>query len=47
LIRYVEESRPKEIYVIHGFVKSFVKQLRRMGFNASELKESQMRIDKC
>ena len=41
LIRYVEESRPKEIYVIHGFVKSFVKQLRRRGFNALELRESQ------
>ena len=38
LIRYVEESRPKEIYVIHGFVKSFVKQLRRRGFNALELR---------
>ncbi|MCD6261351.1 MAG: hypothetical protein J7J28_06185, partial [Thaumarchaeota archaeon] len=32
LIRYVEESRPREIYVVHGFVKSFVKQLRRKGF---------------
>jgi len=41
LIRYVEESRPREIYVIHGFVKSFVKQLRRRGFNALELRESQ------
>jgi len=41
LIRYVEESRPREIYVVHGFVKSFVKQLRRKGFNALELRESQ------
>ena len=47
LIRYVEESKPKEIYVVHGFVESFVKQLRRRGFNALELRESQMRIDKC
>ena len=38
LVRYVEESRPREIYVIHGFVKSFVKQLRRRGFNALELR---------
>jgi len=37
LINYVQESRAKEIYIVHGFAEEFAKHLRRMGLNAVAL----------
>ncbi|MDW7985643.1 MAG: MBL fold metallo-hydrolase [Nitrososphaerota archaeon] len=37
LIKYVEESSPKQVYTIHGFAKEFSRHLVRRGIRASPL----------
>jgi len=39
LLSYVLESRPRTVYVVHGFVREFVKKLRRLGINALSIEE--------
>ena len=41
LIDYVERSRPREIYVVHGYSEAFARRLRRMGWRARSLGEAQ------
>lgn len=44
LLEYAKESNPEKIYVVHGF-KEFVEHLKKLGFDAEELKEG-TRFDK-
>ena len=41
LLSYVEESRPKRVYVVHGYSEVFARRLRRMGWRAISLREGQ------
>jgi len=45
LLKYVEESKPKEVHVIHGYVEEFSRQLKRRGFNAKPLREPQTTLN--
>lgn len=44
LLEYAKESNPEKIYVVHGF-KEFVEHLKKLGFDAEELKQG-TRFDK-
>lgn len=37
LLSYIEESRPKQIIVVHGYAEAFARQLRRRGWRAVSL----------
>lgn len=40
LLKYVEQTNPKKIYVLHGFSKYFASILRKRGFDAVSLDET-------
>jgi Cft2 family RNA processing exonuclease len=41
LLQYAKEANPEKIYVVHGF-KEFVEHLKKLGFDAEELKQGVM-----